>query len=88
MRSGILILIRHFDNIIHMKQQFTAVYKKQGKWYLGWVEEVPGANTQGKTLKEAKENLKEALSLILETNRLVNRAVGDHVIREPITLVR
>mgnify|MGYP001617791867 CR=1 FL=1 len=71
-----------------MKQQFTAVYKKSGKWYLGWVEEVPGVNTQGKTLKEVKENLKEALFLVLETNRIVNKEVGDHLIREPITLVR
>lgn len=47
-----------------MKQQFTAIYKKQGKWYLGWVEEIPGVNTQGKTIKEAKKNLKEALLLI------------------------
>ncbi|OGZ00415.1 MAG: hypothetical protein A2945_03675 [Candidatus Liptonbacteria bacterium RIFCSPLOWO2_01_FULL_52_25] len=71
-----------------MKQQFTAVYKKSGTWYLGWVEEVPGANTQGKTLKEAKENLKEALSLILEANKMVHRGTGNRVIREPITLVR
>ena len=48
------------------KQTFTAVYKKRGKWYLGWVEEIPGVNTQGKTLIEAKENLREALTLIYE----------------------
>ena len=52
-----------------MVRQFTAVYKKSGQWYLGWVEEIPGANTQGRTIKETKENLKEALLLILETNR-------------------
>lgn len=46
------------------KYQFTAVYKKSGKWYLGWVEEISGVNTQGKTLKETKENLQEALDLI------------------------
>jgi len=40
---------------------------------LGWVEEIPGANTQGKTLKEVKENLTEALLLILETNRLLTQ---------------
>ena len=52
-------------------RQFTAIYKKLGKWYVGWVEEVPGANTQGKTLKEVKENLKESLALILETNKII-----------------
>lgn len=56
-----------------MARQFTAIYKKRGKWYLGWVEEIPGVNTQGKTLQEAKENLKEALLLILETNRILNK---------------
>lgn len=48
---------------------YTAVYQKHGKWYLGWVEEIPGVNTQGKTLAEAKANLKEALSLALEVGK-------------------
>ena len=47
-----------------MKRDFTAIYKKSGKWIVAWVEEIPGVNTQGKTLKEAKENLTEALTLI------------------------
>ena len=71
-----------------MKQQFTAIYKKQGKWYLGWIEEIPGANTQGKTLKEVKDNLKEALSLILETNRILSKNSKGQVIRELITVSR
>ena len=49
--------------------QCTAVYQKHGNWYLGWVEEIPGVNTQGKTLKEVKANLKEALELVLEVNK-------------------
>jgi len=70
-----------------MARQFTAVYKKSGKWYLGWVEEIPGVNTQGKSLKEAKENLKEALLLILETNRLLNKKeIRGKVIREPLSI--
>ena len=51
----------------------TAIYKKSGRWYLGWIEEIPGVNAQGKTIKEAKRNLKEALQLIVETNRLVSQ---------------
>ncbi len=47
-----------------MKREFTAVFEKQGKWYVAYVEESPGVNTQGRTLKEARANLKEALSLI------------------------
>lgn len=68
-----------------IKRQFTAVYKKSGKWYIGWIEEVPGVNTQGATLKELKENLKEALMLVLETNRLLDRSAGQ-VMREPLTI--
>lgn len=48
---------------------FTAVFKKSGTWWAAFVEEVPGVNTQGKTLEEARENLKEALQLVLETSR-------------------
>lgn len=48
---------------------FTAVYKKTGKWFSAWIEEVPGANTQGRTKKEVQENLKDALLLILAANR-------------------
>lgn len=54
-----------------MKREFTATYQKRGRWYLAWVEEVPGVNTQGRTLTEAKANLKEALRLVLETNRKI-----------------
>lgn len=69
------------------KHQFTAVYKKSGKWYIGWIEEIPGVNTQGENLEETKENLKEALSLIIETNRLINqREFGKKVLREPLAM--
>ncbi len=51
--------------------QCTAVYQKHGDWYLGWVEEVPGVNTQGKSMKEVKDNLKEALEMVLEVNRMI-----------------
>jgi predicted RNase H-like HicB family nuclease len=52
-----------------MKKRITPVIEKRGKWYVAYVREIPGANTQGRTLGEAKENLKEAVKLILETNR-------------------
>ena len=71
-----------------MSRRFTAIYKKRGKWYLGWIEEIPGVNTQGKTLEETKENLKEALLLILQTNRMLNRkaTAGGNLIREPLSV--
>ncbi len=52
-----------------MEREFTAVFEKRGRWYVAYVEEIPGVNTQGRTLAEARRNLKEALQLILETNR-------------------
>lgn len=84
-------MARQFTAIYNAKRyikQFTACYKKSGKWYLGWIEEIPGVNTQGKTLKEAKENLKEALLLILETNRFLNKreVSNGKVIREPLSV--
>jgi len=70
-----------------MKRNFTANYKKSGKWYTGWIEEIPGVNTQGKTLKETKENLADALFLILETNRLLNKPHGKQkIIRENLSV--
>jgi predicted RNase H-like HicB family nuclease len=53
-----------------MTREFTAVIEKKGRWYVARVEEIPSVNTQGKTLAEARRNLKEALQLILEQNRL------------------
>ncbi|MBI4050668.1 MAG: type II toxin-antitoxin system HicB family antitoxin [Candidatus Doudnabacteria bacterium] len=70
------------------KRQFTAVYQKHGRWYLGWIEEIPGVNTQGKTLIETKENLQDALRLILETNKLLGRIEtnGRKVKRKALTV--
>jgi predicted RNase H-like HicB family nuclease len=66
--------------------RFTAVFKKVPEGYIGFVEELPGANTQGKTLREARSNLKEAIRLILEVNRSRASELSndEEVIREPI----
>ena len=68
--------------------KLTAVYQKFPKGYVAFVEELPGANTQGKTLKEAKRNLIEAVDLVLEANRKLTEEslVGQNVIREPLLL--
>jgi len=54
-------------------EKFTAVFEQEGEWWIGYVEELPGANTQGRTLEEARENLKEALRLIIDANRELAR---------------
>jgi predicted RNase H-like HicB family nuclease len=48
--------------------KLTAAYKQVDDWWAAWVEEIPGVNTQGKTLDEARENLKDALQMVLEAN--------------------
>jgi predicted RNase H-like HicB family nuclease len=71
-----------------MINTFTAVFERDGDWWIGYVEELPGANTQGKTLDEARENLKEAIQLILEANREQAKlqAAGREVVREELTV--
>ncbi len=49
--------------------QITAVFKKVPEGYIGFVEELPGANTQGTTLAETRANLTEAVALVMEANR-------------------
>ena len=49
-----------------MKRNFEVVVQKDGDWYVAWAEDVPGAITQGRTLKEVEENIKEAIQLTLQ----------------------
>jgi len=66
--------------------KLTAVFQKVAEGYIGFVEELPGANTQAATLEEARENLSEAVALVLEANRtLAEESIrGQEVIREPL----
>ena len=66
---------------------FTAVYRKVPEGYIGFIEELPGANTQGATLEEARENLKEAVELVIEANRALAKewSEGEEIFREKIT---
>jgi predicted RNase H-like HicB family nuclease len=68
--------------------QLTAVFMAVPEGYIAFVEELPGANTQGDTLEEARENLREAVALVLEANReLAEQSLaGQTVTREPFTL--
>ena len=68
--------------------QLTAVYQRVAEGYIGFVEELPGANTQGDILEEARINLQEAVELVLEANRfLAEEAIGSQeVIREALTI--
>jgi predicted RNase H-like HicB family nuclease len=71
-----------------MQTHLTAVFQQVPEGYIAFVEELPGANTQGSTLEEARANLQEAVQLVLEANRvLVEDSLRDKtVIREPFVL--
>jgi predicted RNase H-like HicB family nuclease len=72
-----------------MKEQLTAVFQKVPEGYIGFVEELPGANTQGGTLEGARTNLEEAVLLVLEANRaLAEETLREKtVIREPLASI-
>ena len=65
---------------------WTAVFCKVDEGYIGFVEELPGANTQGATLEEARANLREAVEMVLEANHALaeESLAGRDVIREPL----
>jgi predicted RNase H-like HicB family nuclease len=71
-----------------MQLELTAVFRRSPQGYIAYVEELPGANTQGGTLEEARENLREAVALVIEANRaLAEEEIGGaEVIREPLRL--
>jgi predicted RNase H-like HicB family nuclease len=68
--------------------EFTAVFRKVPEGYIGFVEEPPGANTQAATLAAARQNLKQAVALVLEANRTLaeESLKGEEVIREPLLI--
>ena len=70
-----------------MDLTLNAVYLKVPEGYVGFVEELPGANTQGETLEEARENLADALRMVLEANReIARRETPPQSKREPLEL--
>ena len=71
-----------------MNLQCTAVFQRVPEGYIAFIEEFPGANTQGSSLEEARTNLREAVTLVVDANRILARedAVGSAVIREPLTV--
>jgi predicted RNase H-like HicB family nuclease len=61
---------------------FTAVVQQAGDWWIGWVEEVPGVNSQGQTREELLDNLRDALEEALEMNRADARAAASGAFEE------
>ena len=70
-----------------MRNEFTAIIERDGEWYIAYCPEIPGANGQGRTKDEARDNLAEAIEPILEDRREdVLRGVPPDAIREIVTV--
>jgi predicted RNase H-like HicB family nuclease len=71
-----------------MELHLTTVFQKVPEGYIGFVEELPGANTQGETLEATRANLQEAIALVMEANRTLSEEAirGQEVIRESVLL--
>lgn len=70
-----------------MHNEFTAVFERDGDWYIGYCPEVPGANGQGRSLGECRANLAEAIALILEDRRADGlKGVPPDAVREVLTI--
>ncbi len=65
-----------------MAGNFTAVIQQDGDWWIGWIEEIPGVNSQGKTREELLENLQSALEEAVEMNRADARAAAKGAFEE------
>ena len=89
-RRGRSFVADQFGTQYHhaMDLQFTALFRKVPEGYIGFVEELPGANTQAATLEEARANLQEAVVLVLEANRSLVReeTSGPDIIRESLKI--
>jgi predicted RNase H-like HicB family nuclease len=72
---------------ITMKSKFNAVIKKDSNWWIGWVEEIPGVNSQGKTKAALLKNLRSALTEALEFNREDARNAAQNDYEEAAILV-
>ena len=72
-----------------MRMKLTAVFEKVGSGYIGYVEELPGANTQGSTIEETKSNLCKAIELVLEANRQLaeEEIAGKDTVKEKIGIL-
>ena len=70
-----------------MRNEFTAVIERDGDWYIAYCPEIPGANGQGKTIDEVRQNLADAIALILEDRRDDGlRGVPADAVREKVTV--
>jgi predicted RNase H-like HicB family nuclease len=65
-----------------MAASYTAIVQQHGAWWIGWVEEVPGVNSQGQSREELLENLRDALQEALEMNRAEARAAASGAYEE------
>ena len=84
-RFNYLIIVYLNEEVAALEQTFEATIEKRDKWYIGWVDAVPGAFSQGRTVREVEQNLKEAVQLILESQReLKDKGSGGGILKRKI----
>lgn len=69
-----------------MLSDYTAIILKSGEWYAGFIKELPGAHSQGKTVEEVRQNLKEAIRMIIESHYLHSIEGYENIIEERISV--
>ncbi len=70
-----------------MQSEFTAIIEQDEDWFIAYCPEIPGANGQGRTVEECRQNLREAIALVLEDRREdALRGIPQNAIRETITV--
>ncbi len=70
-----------------MHNEFTAVFERDGAWFIGYCPEIAGANGQGRSLEQCRKSLREAIALILEDRREDGlRGVPEEALRETVSL--
>lgn len=70
-----------------MRNEFTAIIEKDEDWFIAYCPEIPGANGQGRTIEECRQNLADAINLILLDRREdAFRGIPDDAIREVVTI--
>lgn len=72
-------------DVLH--NEFTAIIERDGQWYIAYCPEIPGANGQGKSIEECKENLSDAIALILQDRREdAHRGLPEDALEETVSV--
>lgn len=79
--------MKRTNRVVPRKNTYTAIFVKSGGWWAAYVAEIPGVNTQGRTLAEARVNVKDALKMVIEANLdIAARHAGTEALCEAVSV--